>query len=45
MDQINTEILEPIPNQPSGYQVHYIPHYAVFKDNAETTKLRIVYDC
>ena len=26
-------------------QVQYIPHHAVFKENAETTKPRIVYDC
>ena len=45
IDQINTGILEPIPNQPSKNQVHYIPHDAVFKENAKTTKLRIVYDC
>ena len=45
MDQINTGILEPIPDQPSGNQVHCIPHHAVFKEDRETTKLRIVYDC
>ena len=45
LDQINTGILEPILDQLSGDQVHYIPHHAVFKENAETTKLRIVYDC
>ena len=45
LDQINTGILELIPDELSGNQVHYIPHHAVFKENAETTKLRIVYDC
>ena len=45
LDQINTGILEPIPDQISGNQVHYILHHAVFKENAETTKLIIVYDC
>ena len=45
MDEINTGILEPIPDQLSGNQEHYIPHHAVFKENTETTKLRMVYDC
>ena len=45
MDQINTDKLEAIPNQPSGNQVHYISHHVVFKENSERTKLRIVYDC
>ena len=45
LDQINTDILEPIPDLLSGYLVHYIPHHAAFKKNAEITKLRIVYDC
>ena len=45
LDQINTGILEPIPDQLSGNQVHYIPHHAVFKENAKTTRLRIVYNC
>ena len=47
LDQINTGILEPIleTDQLSGNQVNYILHHAVFKENAETTKLRIVNDC
>ena len=45
MDQINTGILKPIPDQLSGNQVHYIPHHAVFKENTETTKLRVLCDC
>ena len=45
LGQINAGILEPIPDQLSGDQVYYIPCHAVFKENAEITKLRIVYDC
>ena len=45
LDQINIGISEPIPDQLSGNKVHYIPHHAVFKKNAETAKLRIIYDC
>ena len=44
-NQINTGILKPIPDKPSGNQVHYIPHHADLNENAETTKVRIVYDC
>ena len=43
--QINTDILDPIPDQQSGNQVHYIPHHAFLKEIAETTKVRIVYEC
>ena len=42
---IHLYLEEPTPDQPSGNQEHYIPHRAVLKENAETTKLRIVYDC
>ena len=45
LDQFNTGILEPILDQLSGNHIHYIPHHAVFKENVEITKLRIVYDC
>ena len=45
LDQINTGILEPILDQLSGNHIHYIHHHAVFKENAEIAKLRIVYDC
>ena len=44
-DQMNTGISEPIPDYPRANQVHYIPHHAVLKENAEKTKLRFVYDC
>ena len=44
-NQLNTGILEPIPDYPRANQMHYIPHHAVLKENAEETKLRFVYDC
>ena len=43
--QLNEGILEPVPENPTGEVVHYIPHQAVIRDEAETTRLRIVYDC
>ena len=44
-EQIQEGILEQIPPKPSGEQEHYIPHQAVIRDDAESTKLRIVYEC
>ena len=37
-------IVEPAPKEPTGERITYIPHQAVIRENAETTKLRIVYD-
>ena len=42
--QISDGILEPAPKHPTGNVVHYIPHKAVIREQAESTKLRIVYD-
>ena len=44
-EQMAKGILEPVPNHPTGEVVHYIPHQAVIRENAATTKMRIVYDC
>ena len=43
--QMKDGIVEPVPETPDGKHVHYIPHHAVIRREAETTKLRIVYDC
>ena len=37
-------IVEPAPKEPTGERITYIPHQAIIRENAETTKLRIVYD-
>ena len=37
-------IVEPAPKEPTGEKITYIPHQAVIRENAGTTKLRIVYD-
>ena len=34
-----------MPEHPTGEVVHYVPHHPVVKETAETTRLRIVYDC
>ena len=44
-EQIEKGILEPVPPKPTGENVHYVPHQPVIKEESETTKLRIVYDC
>jgi len=44
-EQIESGIMEPVPPRPTGEGVHYIPHQAVVREHAETTKMRIVCDC
>ena len=43
-DQLKEDVVEPAPSEPVGRE-YYMPHRAVIKDSAETTKLRVVYDC
>ena len=42
-DQLQQGVVEPAPKVPSGKE-SYLPHKGVVKREAETTKLRIVYD-
>ena len=44
-EQLNAEIIEPVPKYPMGEVVHYISHQPVIKESAESTQLWIVYDC
>ena len=44
-DQIDEGILEEVPEQQTGDIIHYIPHQAVIREDAESIKMRIVYDC
>ena len=41
--QLEEGIVEVVPEQPDGQRVSYLPH-GVIRREAETTKLRIVYD-
>ena len=34
-----------VPEIPTGEVIHYIPHQPVIRDQAESTKMRIVNDC
>ena len=43
-DQIKTGIVERVGGPATGQHEFYIPHKAVVRDTAETTKLRVVYD-
>jgi len=42
--QIEQGILELVPEVPIGEVIHYILHQPVLRDQAESTKMRIVYD-
>ena len=44
-EQITEGILEEVSEPKSLEGVHYIPHQAVIKEEAQSTKLRVVYDC
>ena len=44
-EQVAAGIMEPVSRHQTGEVVHYIPHQAVIRGQAETTKMRIVYDC
>ena len=44
-EQLAEGILEEVPETPTGEVIHYIPHQPVIRDQAESTKMRIVYDC
>ena len=44
-EQVRDGILEKIPDKPTGEVVHYVPHQPVIREEAESTRLRIVYDC
>ena len=43
-DQLERGIVEKVVGLDNSSNVHYLPHHAVIREEAETTKLRIVYD-
>ena len=43
-EQLETGIVEPVPDEATDKRIHYNPHHGVWKRDAETTKLRLVYD-
>lgn len=43
-DQLSSGVIESVTELEGARKVHYLPHQAVIRKDAETTKLRIVYD-
>ena len=44
-EQLTTGVIEQVTENPRGNIVPYVPHQPVIGENAETPKMRIVYDC
>ena len=42
--QLEEGIIEPVPEWPTGKRITYIPHQPVVREEAATTKVRVVYD-
>ena len=42
-EQLGSNIIEPV-DEKEKKEVHYLPHHAVVRESAETTKVCIVYD-
>ena len=43
-EQVKEGIIERVSELETAGKVHYLPHRAVVRENAETTKVRVVYD-
>ena len=43
-EQVELGIVEPVAELEKANKVHYLPHEAVIREDAVTTKVRIVYD-
>ena len=43
-EQLEADIIEKVVDQEKAEKVHYMPHLAVVRRNAETAKVRVVYD-
>ena len=43
-DQLETGVIEKVPDTPSGDKVFYMPHKPVVRETASTTKVRMVFD-
>ena len=44
-EQLEQGIIDRVPDKQTGEIVHWIPHQPVIREDVESTKLRIVYDC
>ena len=43
-DQLASGVIEKAPDEPSGERVYYMPHKPVVRQDASTTKVRMVFD-
>ena len=43
-EQLESGIIEPVIELEKAEKIHYIPHHAVVRKEAKTTKVRVVYD-
>ena len=44
MEQLDSGIIELVPEEDTATKVSYLPHQPVVREQAETTKVRVVYD-
>ena len=44
MEQLESGIIEVVPEEDEATKVSYLPHQSVVREQAETTKVRVVYD-
>ena len=44
-EQLQEGIIEEVPPKTIGEVLQYVPHHPVIREEAESTKLRIAYDC
>ena len=43
-EQLDSGIIEKVPEVDTAKEMHYLPHTMVVRDNPQTIKVRIVYD-
>ena len=43
-DQLSSGVIEPVIELERADKIHYLPHHAVVRKDAKTTKVRVVYD-
>ena len=44
MGSLRNGVIEKVPSEPSGSRIFYMPHKPVLRENASTTKCRMVFD-
>ncbi len=44
-EQLNSHVIEKVPEEPTGDKVFYLPHKPICREDNSTTKVRMVFDC